>query len=84
MIVAVGSGGASSGANSHPSGVGMSVNVNIDGLMASQIKNLQNVTVEVPLNYLVGRFKDGFAGVKINDKWGFIDKTGKPLIIRSE
>jgi hypothetical protein len=29
-------------------------------------------------------FKEGFAAVQLNKKWGFIDKTGKPLVIRSE
>lgn len=25
-------------------------------------------------------FSDGLAGVKLNNKWGFIDKTGKPVV----
>ncbi|WGU70951.1 WG repeat-containing protein [Capnocytophaga canimorsus] len=27
-----------------------------------------------------GKFKEGLAAVKLNGKWGFIDKTGKEVI----
>jgi len=39
--------------------------------------DLQNLEVK---EGLLPGFSEGFAGVKIKDKWGFIDKTGKVVI----
>ncbi len=55
----------------------LSVNGSEAGLIDKQGKEI------VPLKYHYGdirRCKEGFIGIKKNDKWGFVDKTGKQVI----
>lgn len=41
----------------------------------------KSYTVVIPAKYyLAENFSEGLAAVKINGKWGFIDKTGKMVI----
>lgn len=55
----------------------LSVNASENGLIDKYGKEI------VPLKYHYGDIrecKEGFVGIKKNDKWGFVDKTGKQVI----
>ena len=41
---------------------------------------IDNMIVGVFMDFDIYSFKEGLAGVKFNDKWGFIDKEGREVI----
>jgi antitoxin component YwqK of YwqJK toxin-antitoxin module len=50
------------------------------GFKVKSPSGIENVLVEAKYDHC-NNFKDGFAAVSINDKWGFIDITGKEITL---
>jgi len=50
------------------------------GICAGFINKSGEVIIKMKSGYHGRRFHDGLAGIQKNDKWGFIDKTGKWVI----